>query len=168
MSKILVQFESTAPKRYVASVLLLLGLGSYFYIACTFAYTEQEYSETIKAIARDIAGLKSEFPQLKNFSLTENIELENLSIEYEFHTHPSKHRGGWTSGVPNPDDDGIWFYIDFHEPGSKAQIHTQPVIPKMCVQDKNVSFLILEEDKTESVSNRIQSILKSHGVKPCK
>src|SRR5262249_33793016 len=154
-------------QRYILFLLLFLGLGNCFFTRCAMAQTKQEYSEAIKAIARDIAGLKKEFPQLKDFSPTENIYLENLSVSYQFHTHRATHRGGWTAGVPNPDEDGIWFYIDFHEPNSQAQIHTQPVTPNLCLLDKKVSFLILEGNKTKPIGGRIWSILKSHGVKPC-
>ena len=77
---------------------------------------EIDYKKILTGIAHRIEALKKDFPHLKEFSPQKNTNLENLSISYEYHTHPAQHRGGWTSGVPNPDDDGIWFYIDFHDP----------------------------------------------------
>jgi hypothetical protein len=75
---------------------------------------------------------------------------------------------GWTSGVPNPDDDGIWFYLDFHDPDSMAQIHTQPWVGrKMCLGKKIAWLLILEGQKTKPLAREILSILEKYGVKPC-
>ncbi|MEW6732830.1 MAG: hypothetical protein AB1489_16010 [Acidobacteriota bacterium] len=127
-----------------------------------------QYAKTLQAIAEAIAELKDKFPQLEKFSPRENANPEHLVITYAYHTHEAERRGGWTSGVPNPDDDGIWFYIDFHAPDSQAQIHTQPVTTKICLEEKRVSFLILEGKKTKSLYGEIWSILKSHGAKVCK
>jgi hypothetical protein len=127
----------------------------------------KDYWKALQAIARDIAKLATDFPQLKDFSPTENADIQRLALDYGYRTHQAQHRGGWTSEVPNPDDDGIWFYIDFHEPDSQAQIHTQPVVAKLCLADKRVSLLILEGKSTKSVAGRIGNILRSHGVKEC-
>jgi hypothetical protein len=127
----------------------------------------EDYWKPLQAIARDIAKLETDFPQLRDFSPTKNGDIRRLALDYGYHTHQAQHRGGWTSEVPNPDDDGIWFYIDFHEPDSRAQIHTQPVVAKLCLADKRVSFLILEGKNTKSVAGRIGNILRSHGVKEC-
>jgi hypothetical protein len=123
--------------------------------------------EVLQALARDIEGLKGEFPQLKDFSPAQSLVTERLMISYSYHTHSARHGGGWTSGVPNPDDDGIWFYIDFHDPDSQAQIHTQPITPSLCLGRKRASFLILEGSQTKPVAGRIGSLLSKHDVKPC-
>ncbi|MBI3552531.1 MAG: hypothetical protein HY077_08425 [Elusimicrobia bacterium] len=128
---------------------------------------EQSYSKILRAVARDIARLRGEFPQLKEFSSTRSVDPEHLTIGYAYHTHEPRRRGGWTAQVPNPDDDGVWLYIDFHEPDSQAQIHTQPMTPDFCLAGKRVSFLILEGSKTKSLQGRIWSILKGRGVRPC-
>ena len=122
-----------------------------------------DYAGTLAGIARSIAVLKREFPQLAEFS-ADGGDLENLRISYGFHTHAPRHRGGWTSGVPNPDDDGVWFHLDFHDPDSMAQIHTQPVVPKGRLGDKVVMLLILEGAKTKPLAGRIREILRRHGV----
>lgn len=130
--------------------------------------TMYDYSKTLQSIAQDIATLKNEFPQLVEFLPTKNAEDERLVISYGYHTHRAEHIGGWTSGVPNPDDDGVWFYIDFHEADSQAQIHTQPMtIDNMCLGAKRASFLMLEGQKTKSLEGPMWTILQNHGVKKC-
>jgi hypothetical protein len=126
-----------------------------------------DYSKRLEAIGRDIESLKDEFPQLQEFSAGRNTALDRLVIEYAYHTHRATHRGGWTSGVPNPDDDGVWFYIDFHDPKSRAQIHTQPVTRNLCFAEKRVSFLILEGKNATPLAGRIGNILKRQGVSDC-
>jgi len=129
--------------------------------------SEYNYLKTLQLIAQDIATLKNEFPQLVEFSTTKNVEDERLVISYGYHTHQAEHVGGWTSGVPNPDDDGVWFYIDFHEADSQAQIHTQPATIDMCLAKKRVSFLMLGGQKTKPLEGPIWTILQNHGVKQC-
>jgi hypothetical protein len=152
--------------------------GSLFLAGCAISghamAVEADYLKTLQAVAQDIAGLKSEFPQLKEFSPTTNVNPHGTGgplwpvIDYKYHTHRAKQSGGWTSGVPNPDDDGIWFWIDFHEPDSHAQIDTQPMVgPGLCLDEKRVQFLILEGKKTKSIDSRILSILQKHGVARC-
>jgi hypothetical protein len=129
--------------------------------------TEENYTEILWDIAHRIESHKKDFPQLIEFSPPKNTNPENFSIEYEYHTHPAQHRGGWTSGVPNPDDNGIWFYLDFHDPGSMAQIHTQPVVPTMCIGNKIAFLLILEGKDTKPLRDTIWRILEEYGAKPC-
>jgi hypothetical protein len=127
------------------------------------------YRKTIQAVARDIETLRRQYPQLIEFSVTRNTEPDRLLIEYSYHTHAAVHHGGWTSHVPNPDDNGIWFYIDLHEPDSIAQIDTQPAQAPIqnCVWKKRVTFLILEGRSTKPVAGRIAKILMRHGAGPC-
>jgi D-aminopeptidase len=128
------------------------------------ALTQSDYVDRLQAIAQDIAALKPEFTQLSEFSVSKNTRTDELEIIYGYHTHNPRHRGGWTSGVPNPDDDGIWFFIDFHDAGSTAQIHTQPIYPALRLGDKLVEFLILQGANTKSVAGRITDILIAHGI----
>ena len=126
-----------------------------------------DYRRSIEGIANDIAGLKDTHPQLKDFSVAEHLKADKHQISYGYHTHKSTGRGGWTSAVPNPDDDGIWFYIDFHSPGSALQIHTQPAAIPYCVGAMRLSFLCLEGAKTKSTEGAIWEILKKHGAIRC-
>lgn len=129
------------------------------------SYAEEiNYSEILENIADEISTLKESYPQLAEFSTTKNLQTESLTISYEYKTHEPKRRGGWTSGVPNPDPDGLWFYIDLHDPNSIAQIHTQPVVQKGVVGEKEVMFLILEGEKTKPLSGKIWEILKNNGI----
>lgn len=121
----------------------------------------------MKGIARDIANLKASYPQLRDFSVTKNMNASELKVSYGYRTHKPEGRGGWTSQVPNPDEDGIWFYIDFHEVDSTAQIHTQPMTVPVCIGDKRVSFLSLEGTKTRSLGGTIHKILEKHGTYEC-
>lgn len=129
--------------------------------------TKNVYRDFIRAVARDIESLNKEFPQLKKFSAARDCDEERLTIGYDHKTHRSERRAGWASGVPNPDPDGIWFYIDLHEPGSMAQIHTQPFVIPLCFREKNVMFLILEGKQTRDVAGRIHAILEKHGARVC-
>src|SRR5215470_6413312 len=124
----------------------------------------------ISAIGQDIAKLKAKFPQLREFSVSKNVLSERLIINYDYHTHRSQITRGWRAQFPEPDDDGVWLYIDFHDPASPDRIHTRPTWPGWwsdCFEDKGVLFLMREGDKTSSVLGEIREILKRHGVKPC-
>ena len=110
-------------------------------ILSTCSAGDFDYKRSIEGIARDIAGLKESYPQLKDFSVAEHLHTDRHEIWYSYHTHKPVGRGGWTSGVPNPDEDGIWFYIDFHDPRSAAHIHTQPAVASQyCVGNMRLSF----------------------------
>jgi hypothetical protein len=127
---------------------------------------ESKYHEFVKRVSNEIIKLKKMYPQLKEFSINKNVDIENLKIDYNYHTHKSEHTGGWTSGVPNPDTDGIWFYIDLHDKDSTAQIHTQPITgTSLQFGNRSICFLILEGAATQSVSGKITSILKRNGAK---
>ncbi len=121
----------------------------------------------LKAIAIDIEKLKTDFPQLREFSAVKHLRAEPPSIGYAFRTHAPERTGGWTSAVPNPDADGIWFHIDLHDPGSELQLHTQPVTPSLCLGESRVSFLLLEGRDTRSLYGPIWSALSKHGAREC-
>lgn len=124
---------------------------------------------TLALIARDIEDLRGTYPQLRDFSSQENMNAKSLAISYAYRTHKATHPGGWTAGVPNPDDDGIWFYLDFHDPSSTSQIHTQPMTGiRQCLGRKRVGFLLLEGPKTTSVNGAVWRILKKYGVAECR
>ena len=151
------------PARIGALALLAVLSG-----AAARAASEYDYAATVKAIAGDIAGLRTEFPQLRDFSATQNVLFDKLAIDYAYHTHRySGPGGGWVAHAPNPDDDGVWLYVDFHDPDSAAQIHTQPMTPALCFGGKRATFLLLEGDQTKPLGGRIKTILDARGVKPC-
>lgn len=150
--------DMTIPKCFIFCLSIVLVIGFSVQAA------DLDYPKIIQKIAEEIGKLKADYPQLKDFSADKNVEIEDLAISYGYRTHPSTSGAGWVAAVPNPDDDGIWFYIDFHDPNSTRQIHTQPVIRPAHIGDKKVSFLILEGKKTKSVGNKIWQILKSNGI----
>jgi hypothetical protein len=121
----------------------------------------------IGRVSEDLATLESEYPQLAEYSVPKASDVEKLTISYGFHTHRAEHPGGWTAGVPNPDPDGLWFYIDLHDPSSRAQIHTQPGTAPICFGSNRVSFLILEGSRTKPVAQAIWEILQRGGAKAC-
>jgi hypothetical protein len=131
---------------------------------------KQKYMKICEKIAKDIEllKLKEEYPQLKNFSLKHNLNKEACKINYEYKCHLSNKYGGWTSQVPNPDTDGIWFYISLWDESdpieSYSQINTQPIIPKWYIRSRRVTYLILEGEKTKSIDKEILKILKKHGL----
>jgi hypothetical protein len=124
------------------------------------------YEAVLGRIAADIEALRGEYPQLAAFSARAHLDRERLAITYGYRTHEPRHRGGWSSGVPNPDDDGVWFHIDLHDPGSTAQIHTQPVAPRLRLGAKNVILLILEGARTRRLAPALYRILERRGARP--
>lgn len=128
---------------------------------------EDTSSDVMQRIGAGIAKLKDKFPQLRDFSVAHNVNAERWVIDYEYHTHAPRDRAGWACGVPNPDADGVWFFIDFHRPDSQRQIDTQPVVPPYCFGDKLVLFLILEGKKTKSVADAVWRVIERQGVKYC-
>jgi hypothetical protein len=124
-------------------------------------------SDAIERIGVGIAKLKDKFPELRQFSVSQNVHSERWAIDYAYHTHTARNRAGWAGGVPNPDDDGVWFFIDFHRPDSQLQIDSQPVVPPYCLGDKLVMFLILEGKKTGPVGDAVWQVVEQQGVKYC-
>jgi len=125
---------------------------------------ESTYAEVLCAIAGDIEAGKDDYPQLAEFTAATNCDPERLEISYGYHTHRSKRRGGWAAAVPNPDDDGVWFHLDFHDPNSRAQIHTQPVVFSRHFRSKRVMLLLLDGSKTRSIGPLLNEAMTAHGV----
>ena len=151
---------------YSRKLFFILLVAFFFVVKEASLADESKYHEFIKRVSEEITKLKETYTQLKEFSIDKHADIENLKIDYCYHTHKSEHTGGWTSGVPNPDPDGIWFYIDLHDKDSTAQIHTQPITgASLQIGNKSICFLILEGEATRSVSGEISSILERNGAK---
>ena len=126
--------------------------------------SEPDYSAILLKIGTDIEKLKVKFTQLDSFDIKKHISKDKLEITYGYNTHTADKIGGWTSGVPNPNDDGIWFYISIHSPKSTRQIHTQPKIAPMYIGNEVFQFLLLEGAKTKSVNIALWEIFRKYGV----
>src|SRR5262249_51572008 len=114
--------EPAALMRRAAAIALMLAAGA------GGAATPPADPAAVRASAADIAALAPEFPQLAQFRASDQ-RMDDLRIDYDYRTHRSSIRGGWRAAAPEPDADGIWFAINFHDPDSIAQIDTQPVMP---------------------------------------
>jgi len=127
---------------------------------------QMSHQQAIRAMAQDIQALAGRFPQLADFDAERHCDTEELIIGYAYHTHRPAGRPGWAGAVPNPDTDGIWFFIDLYDPDSSAQIHTQPMVPRLQRGDKRVQLLILEGEKTRKLHAELWRILQKHGARP--
>jgi hypothetical protein len=121
----------------------------------------------LAAIARDLDALGARYPQFAAFSPKSHLDVAGLRIDYAFHVGPPSGGGGWTGAVPQPARDGVWLHIDVHAPDSTLQLHTQPMTAPLCLGDRRVSFLLLEGGRTRPVGERIDAILRRHGVRDC-
>lgn len=122
------------------------------------------FPATCTSIASDIEKLTRQYAQLANYRAVDQAE---CTIRFAHKTHRSTARGGWSAGVPQPDPDGIWFYIGIYDPRgpeAQAQIHMQPVVPDWWIGSRKVMFLILEGDKTTPAAGAIMKILERHGL----
>jgi len=122
------------------------------------------FPATCHEIAKDIEKLARQYPQLINFRA---VDQKDCWISYEYKTHRSTSRGGWSAGVPQPDPDGVWFHIGVYDPNgpdAQAQIHTQPVVPNWWIGSRKVMYLILEGDKAKRAAPAITKILERHGM----
>jgi hypothetical protein len=147
----------------------LLMLGLILAISAAMGPAQaQDRLVVLKAVALEIEKLKPDFPQLRDFSAANHLRADPPSIGYAFRTHAPDRTGGWTSGVPSPDGDGVWFHIDLHDPDSKLQLHTQPMTGSpQCLGESRVSFLMREGRETRSLYGPIWSVLAKYGTREC-
>jgi hypothetical protein len=124
------------------------------------------YTSALRGIARSIESLKADYPQLVEFSASAHSDVEELRITYAYRTESPRPTGGWTSGVPSPVERGVWFLIDFHDAESKAELHTQPVVPRYRLGEKRVMLLLREGPNTKPLHGALVRILLDHGVRP--
>jgi hypothetical protein len=124
------------------------------------------YESTLRAIAEAIEALKPEYPQLAEFSVERTFNGPHLHIAYYYRVDPPRRTGGWGGGVPWPRDDGLNLFIDFHDPQSTQQLHTQPRVPLFRFKNKAVMLLMVEGKQTKSLRRTIVRIFEEHGVTP--
>lgn len=121
-----------------------------------------DYPAICQSIADEIATIRGTYPQLAGFEATAT----DCTITYAHHTHRATHVGGWAAGVPNPDPDGVWFYMGVWDPAdpvqAMAQINTQPLTPERWIGKRRVTYLILEGEQTTRVGDELLAILKHH------
>jgi hypothetical protein len=127
-----------------------------------------DYAATCHAIAEDIEDLARHYPQLAAFTVT-RVMKRQCTIDYEYHTHKPEQRGGWSSGVPHPDPDGIWLFINVWDPDDPsdryAELHTQPMtFERRHLGKREVTVFVAEGDHTTPVADHIHAILKARGV----
>jgi hypothetical protein len=124
-----------------------------------------DYAATCKAIAKEIAALGRDYPQLRSFDAR---KVEDCRIDHEHRCGPPQGRGGWTAGVPKPEPDGIWLHIRLWDPNdaaeATAQINTQPVMPSWWIGERRVTFLLREGEATTSCAEAVMAVLERHGL----
>ena len=126
-----------------------------------------DYATTCRKIAEDIERIAPRYPQLASFT-TARALVRPCTIDYEFHTHEPQTAGGWSSAVPAPDRDGIWFYIGVWDPldrsEAQSQINTQPVMPHWQIGERRVTFLVRDGDPSGRAAEALHAVLKRHGM----
>ncbi len=119
----------------------------------------------LAALAADIEALKGEVPKLSAFVADKALRPGRCVLSYAHRTHRPTHRGGWTSGFPAPDRDGLAFHIHLYQRDEEAgQIDTQPVMPPWRLAGHRVTFLLLEGEEGPSAEARIYQLLRIHGL----
>ncbi|HOX47117.1 MAG TPA: hypothetical protein PK668_26220 [Myxococcota bacterium] len=120
----------------------------------------------LAALAADLEALKGELPKLSAFSADQALQPGRCVLSYAHKTHEPTHRGGWTSGFPAPDRDGLAFHIHLYLRDEEAgQIDTQPVMPPWRLAGHRVTFLLLEGEEGPSAQARIYQLLRLHGLR---
>lgn len=117
-------------------------------------------------IAKNIEALKKDYPQLVAFKAPNSFKSKNYDISYAYKTVRAPKTGGWTSGVPHPTNDGVWFYISIHDVNSTRQIHTQPEMFKATYIGKyQFQLLLLQGKNTKNLNSALWNTFRKHGVK---
>jgi hypothetical protein len=131
------------------------------------AKAEPDHDRSLQMLALRIEALGREYPQLAQFSARRHLHAAELRIDYAFRTHPPAPTGGWTSGVPEPDADGIWFHIDLHDPESTLALHTQPVVATRLRFGNKVAYLLIREGgRTKPVGDRLWTLVREMIAEP--
>jgi hypothetical protein len=123
-----------------------------------------------REVANAIAAVKPRYAQLAAFDPARAVTAAEPAchIDYTFRCHPARHHGGWSSAVPNPDDDGVWFYLGIWDPDDPSeagsQINTQPVLPNWTIAGRRITFLILNGAHTKPLGPEIEAILRRRGM----
>ncbi len=120
--------------------------------------------QALCAIAEDLERTKADHPQLREFSAREHCDADKLVIAYEHACDPPQGGAGWSGATPAPRAEGIWLHLDFHDPSSTAQIHTQPIVMPRYYGDLKVMLLLREGEATSSIGAELEAIMARHGV----
>jgi hypothetical protein len=126
----------------------------------------RDWPAACRDIADAIERIRTQYPQLVEFRAN-TAQMRDCSIGYEFHTHAPTKRGGWTSATPEPDPDGIWFYIGIYDPAgpdATLQIHTQPFVANWWIGERKVMFLVKEGAQTKRAGEQLLQILQRNGM----
>ncbi|MEO8554116.1 MAG: hypothetical protein ABI678_29275 [Kofleriaceae bacterium] len=119
------------------------------------------------SIAEDLETLRPQFPALREYRGS-TAERRDCYISYGWHTHRSQGGAGWAAGVPNPDPDGVWFYIGIYDPAgaeARSQINSQPMTPDWRLGSRKVTFLVLEGEQASGLGAAILDVLSHHGMR---
>ncbi len=120
--------------------------------------------QVLCSIAADIQALRGSHPQLREFRAAKHCNPDALVIGYQYHCDPPAGGAGWRGGTPNPKPDGIWLHLDFHDPDSTAQIHTQPVVMPRTFRQRDVMLLVVQGEASPPLGPELEAILQRHGV----
>lgn len=121
-------------------------------------------ADVLCSIAGEIEALKPSHPQLAEFQAAEHCDRDRLVIGYQYRCDPPAGGAGWRGATPSPRSGGVWLYLDFHDPSSKRQIHTQPAVPKRVFRDRDVMLLLVEGPGAPSIGLELEAILQRHGI----
>jgi hypothetical protein len=143
--------------------------------ACTHPNTVNTASpqspadESCAAIASDIELLRARFPQLVEYRTAAAMHRDCV-IEYGWHIgRPTGRGGGWTAQVPDPERDGVWFYVGLYDPnGPEAndQINSQPIMPAdWRIGARKVTLLVVEGADTHGIGAAVIEVLRRHGMR---
>jgi len=119
-------------------------------------------------IARSIERLKPRFDQLAEFSDARNVLADGV-ISYDYKTHPSVVRGGWRSGWPVANSDGIALHIDIWDESDphRSQLNDQraETRPYARIGAWRVTFIMSEGNAVAPVYDSVYQILLAKGLR---
>ncbi|MBK7402582.1 MAG: hypothetical protein IPJ34_41720 [Myxococcales bacterium] len=131
--------------------------------------SKSSHAATCAAIAREIAALAVDHPQLAGFHADSATLEPDCRIVHTYHCHPAKHVGGWAAGVPEPDADGLWLHLGIFDPAGPAatsQLYTQPaMLPDRTLDGRRVVLFVHEGSATKPLQLEILKILRRYGLK---
>ncbi|MGC4092756.1 MAG: hypothetical protein QM756_33715 [Polyangiaceae bacterium] len=113
--------------------------------------------------------LKPKYSALAEFDASHarrELHADDCIISYGYRTHPSTARGGWARATPEPDPDGVWFYVgawDPEGPERHSQIDTQAGFSTYRFGRQHLTVLIKDCQK-QPLRGALWKVLRRHGV----